>query len=69
MKAEIFQLPIKHQIFEKREDTLSPSLFPNFLLIYNIMLLLVLYERCSDAVCEDDPVKPPKKSCRRVMPC
>lgn len=68
MKAEIFQLPIKHQIFGEREDTLSPSLFPIiFLLIYNVMLLLVLYERCSDAASDDNPVKPPKKSCGRIM--
>lgn len=31
------------------------------------MLLLVLYERCSDAVSDDNPVKPPKKSCGRIM--
>lgn len=68
MKAEIFQLPIKHQKFGEREDTLSPSLFSHyFLLIYNIMLLLVLYERCSDAVSDDNPVKPPKMSCGRIM--
>lgn len=62
-------IPATHKIsdlWRRRRHTFSLALSHYFLLIYNIILLLVLYERCSDAVSDDNPVKPPKKSCGRI---
>lgn len=63
-------IPATHKtsdLWRERRHTFSLTLSQFFKLIYNIMLLLVLYGRCSHAVSDDNPVKPPKKSCGRIM--
>lgn len=45
INAEIFELPMKY-ILGERKETLSPSFCPNFFAHLYITLLLVLHEKC-----------------------